>query len=276
LILVDDGSERECSRFAEEQARVDPDRILLLEHEGHENLGINASRNLGLERARGDLVAFLDSDDVWMPFKLAEQVAIMEKHPEAGMLYGSTRYWYSWTGRERDLDRDFEPILGVSDTEVLSGTRFLEGMLTGTLAVPCMCSVIARTEQARKAGGFDDEFSLFEDQRFYARMGVHSSVLVRSRCWDLYRQHADSICAVSRNAGMMREARRMHAEWLEGFLAKVGLQDGPVWMALRRRKWLEGRGGFWSRTGPRRFRKVLLRLEEWLLPSYLRRRIWSQ
>ena len=74
---------------------------------------------LGVSHAEGEYIAFLDAEEVWVPHKLAQQVAILGSHPEATMLYGNTRYQYSWTGNSEDSQRDFVPELVVrSDTLV--------------------------------------------------------------------------------------------------------------------------------------------------------------
>src|SRR5256885_11136720 len=87
LLLVDDGSTDGASEIARSYAARHPERIRYLEHPGHRNRGMSASRNLGLQQSRGALVAFLDSDDVWLPEKLARQVATLDAHPEAQMTF---------------------------------------------------------------------------------------------------------------------------------------------------------------------------------------------
>ena len=106
LLLVDDGSTDGASEIARGYAERHPDRIRYLEHRGHRNRGMSASRNLGLRETRGELVALLDSDDLWLPDKLATQVAILDAHPEAQMTVGATRVWYGWTGDPADAARD--------------------------------------------------------------------------------------------------------------------------------------------------------------------------
>src|SRR5690606_18441467 len=80
LILVDDGSSDGSPVIALEYAARYPGKISCLRHEGGENKGLSASRNLGITRARGALIAFLDADDVWTPEKLEIQAGIMTAH----------------------------------------------------------------------------------------------------------------------------------------------------------------------------------------------------
>src|SRR5215210_5662854 len=76
LLLVDDGS-YDCSpSVARNYAAAHAGRLRYLTPEGHANRGMSASRNLGLQHARGRLIAFLDGDDVWLTEKLAQQVAL--------------------------------------------------------------------------------------------------------------------------------------------------------------------------------------------------------
>lgn len=77
MIIVDDCSEDNtyelaCS-FAEKDKRV---KVIRREKNG----GVAAARNTALDAATGDFIAFLDSDDLWMPNKLEKQISFMEKH----------------------------------------------------------------------------------------------------------------------------------------------------------------------------------------------------
>ncbi|HEX8089705.1 MAG TPA: glycosyltransferase family 2 protein, partial [Blastocatellia bacterium] len=65
LLLVDDGSTDASAEIALRYAAGYRGRVRYLEHEGHQNRGMSASRNLGIASARGEFVAFLDADDVW-------------------------------------------------------------------------------------------------------------------------------------------------------------------------------------------------------------------
>src|SRR5437870_6205119 len=70
LLLVDDGSTDASSKMAKDIADQHPQNVRYLEHEGHKNLGMSASRNLGIREAKGSYIAVLDSDDFWFPQQL--------------------------------------------------------------------------------------------------------------------------------------------------------------------------------------------------------------
>ena len=65
-----------------------PRAVCYLEHEGHANLGMSASRNAGAAHARGAYLAFLDADDVFLPEKLERQVAYLACCPDIDAVFG--------------------------------------------------------------------------------------------------------------------------------------------------------------------------------------------
>ena len=80
LLLVDDGSTDASAAIAAAAEAADQ-RLRVLRHPGGSNRGLPASRNLGLQHARADLIAFLDADDSWEPQKLERQVALHGEAP---------------------------------------------------------------------------------------------------------------------------------------------------------------------------------------------------
>ena len=237
LLLVDDGSGPEGGAVARSYADRHPGRVRRLEHDGHRNLGPHASRDLALAHARGELVAFLDADDVWLRRKLEEQVSLIAAHPQAAMLYGNSLYWHSWTGQAADRSRDFVPDLGVPPGTLMQPPELLRRFLTGRAAVPCPCSVLARRDVIRHLGGFTDSIrNTYEDQVFYAKMCLHAPVFVAGACWDLYRQHAGSATAVAQGA-QERAWRESFLDWLAAYLREQDVRDPSLWRALRRERW---------------------------------------
>lgn len=239
LLLVDDGSTDASTSIARNYAAKKPGMIRYLEHEGHENRGMSRSRNLGIRYVRGQFVAFLDSDDVWLPNKLEEQVPLLECHSEAAMLYGRTKYWVSWTGRPEDRDRDgMTRTSGEFDCSISPPKQLLLFLEDGGETYPCMCSVLIRREVFDELGGFEDEFrDANEDMAFHAKVFLNRSVFVSSKCWDYYRIHRDSYWQSApvkvRSDNHSVELLR-YLKWLESYLVEQQNRDAAVWTSLRR------------------------------------------
>ena len=72
LVVVDDGSTDRSAEIADRVARATPERVRLVRHADCGSRGMSAARTLGVQAARGGLIAFLDADDVWLPEKIAD------------------------------------------------------------------------------------------------------------------------------------------------------------------------------------------------------------
>jgi glycosyltransferase involved in cell wall biosynthesis len=238
LLLVDDGSTDASSAIAQRSAKRYPDRVRYLEHAGHQNRGKSVSRNLGIRQARGDYLALLDADDVFLPNKLEQQVAMLEAHPEAGMVYGPTLYWYSWTGKPEDSRRDHLGRLGVQPETLFYPPELLTRFLRDGGTVPCTCGLLARRSIIERVGGFAEAIQhMYEDQVFLARMCLAAPVFVTGACGDRYRQHPGSTSNQAIQAGEYHPskpnpARHAFLTWLATYLDQLGIQDAAAWKAL--------------------------------------------
>jgi len=238
LLLVDDGSTDGSTEIALRHAERWPEKVRYLEHEEHGNRGASAARNLGISNAKGEYIAFLDADDVWLPHKLERQVAILNSQPEAAMLCGATQWWYSWTGNPEDAKRDHIRGVGVQPDTLVMPPKLLTLFLKNAINVPCTCSVLLRREIIEATGGFEEAIRrLYTDQAFYAKVCLKAPVFVSGDCLDRYRQHPDSCCSVAKRTGEHHFFRLFYLNWLEAYLTAQGIKNAEVWRALRKKQW---------------------------------------
>lgn len=244
LLVVDDGSTDTTGALAEAYAACYParasaasrtsawePRIRVLRHPRGENRGISASRNLALRHARGAMVALLDADDVWLPGKLARQVALLQSLPEVAMVYAQAERWVDhslpYCAERGSAGRNFVPPLLPPGARagVLEGPRLLEWFLQDESLTPCTCTVLLRTEAARRVGAFCNRFrGLYDDQVFYAKLLLEERVCVSPEVVARYRQHAASCCAVARKEETAERTRVEFLEWLDAYRARLAMR----------------------------------------------------
>lgn len=239
LLLVDDGSSDGSTAIARRYAQEVPGQVRYLEHAGHRNRGMSATRNLGLRHARGDYIAFLDADDLWLAPKLAEQVAILEREPRAAMVYGRTLIWHSWTGLPEDRARDHTIDLGVTPERVVEPPALFLLMLVNKTQSPTTCNALIRRHVVEELGGFEERFrGMYEDQAFFAKLQLKAPIYVAGACWAKYRQHAGSCSARAEQSSDYYATRRPFLAWLANYLAAEGIsKENLVWRALEQEIW---------------------------------------
>lgn len=90
LLIVDDGSKDGGFALAKKIAETDS-RIYVFQHEKGANRGVSATRNLAISKSKGEYLALLDCDDVWLDNKLEKQVPILRQYPEVGLVYSQAQ-----------------------------------------------------------------------------------------------------------------------------------------------------------------------------------------
>ena len=234
LLLVDDGSTDGSTEIAKVWLNRFPDKVRYFEHDGHNNRGMSAMRNLGISQAQGKYIAFLDADDVWLPGKLERRVAILESQPETAMIYGPAEYWYSWSDKSEDYSRDHVPDLCVKVDIVIEPPALLILLYPlGPGTAPPPSSIVVRSDVVKKLGGFEESVpNYYDDQGFLTKVYLSEKVFVSSECLERYRIHADSWCSVVERAGLEESQYKTFLIWLCQFLRSRDVRDAEIWNAL--------------------------------------------
>ena len=162
LLIADDGSGADAQLYlqsVEDSPRV---KVLWLSHTGRPAV----ARNCALRQARGEYVAFLDSDDLWTSTKLEIQMAALRSHP--GCRWSYTRFvLVDESGNPTDWQRAHSwPVPGGWIFDKLARSETV-------IAVP---SVMASRELLEQVGGFDEELIMCEDYDLWLRLAAQSEV----------------------------------------------------------------------------------------------------
>jgi glycosyltransferase involved in cell wall biosynthesis len=247
LLLVDDGSKDASTQIALRYAERYAGKVRYFEHEGHQNRGISAARNLGINNAKGEYIAFLDADDVWLPQKLDEQVAILESQPEAAMVYGPGKMWNSWKGNSNGLWQDRMQRLWVQPNVLVRPPTLLTLFLQRGSATPSPSGILVRQNVMEHLGGFEETaHNAYEDQTFYAKVCIKVPIFVADKCWYKYRLHPESCSSLTKKAGGIYAARLKFLEWLEEYLSKERVTDITIKKVLQKHLWIYRYSGLLS------------------------------
>ncbi len=150
ILVVDDGSE-DATPEALAPFRSD---VKCITHS--ENLGVSAARNSGIRESHSPLIAFLDSDDYWLPDKLATQVSFLSEHPEAVACQTEER-WIRRGVRVNPMKKHVKP----------SGDIFSPSL---KLCVVSPSAVVVKRSLLEEVGIFDEDFPVCEDYDLWLRI----------------------------------------------------------------------------------------------------------
>ncbi len=161
LIIADDGSNAETRAYL--RSLRDPRiRVLWLSHTGRPSL----NSNVALREARGEYVAFLDSDDLWLPRKLELQIESLRRRPERGWSY--TRFSV--------IDESGRPFVASKGRDWPAPGGWILRRLLAEETVIAQPSVVVKRELLEKLGAFDESLIMCYDDELWFRLAANSEI----------------------------------------------------------------------------------------------------
>lgn len=153
LIVVDDGSSDGTSTYVK---NLENERIMLF---SQENIGRSAARNLGLKKSRGELITFLDSDDLYLPTKLESQIDFLSRNKHFACIYTSA-----------DCFADSNPDVAIHRYDAKKSGNIYDEIAAYVPLTICLPTVMFRREVLNVIGLFDTELDRFEDTDYWRRI----------------------------------------------------------------------------------------------------------
>ena len=250
ILIVDDGSTDNTKGIVKS---VDDQRIFYL---FQENAGPAAARNTGIRKAKGEYVAFLDSDDLWHPRKLEKQMDIFRREDGVGLVSTGSTY----------LDSEgkciFKKACRAHDT-----TEYLKYLvLSPDKAFTGTPTLLVKKECFAKVGLFDERQLLFEDWDLCFRIGLRYEIRVINETLTTIRMDKQSFSSLSDELRF----KTMHLRYLEKAFGYEGLPEEIL--KIKRQSYSNA---FWSLGHRTLYRSKKFRMSRELLSQSLHYSPWK-
>jgi len=168
IILVEDGSPDDSIKVAQRLQSEFPEIIHLYQHPDGINRGAGASRNLGIKKATGNLICFLDADDYWLPGRLDEPLEILKVNADIDGVYAPGVYFFEGRDERHKCGNLLE---FVGSKKCISPGDLLEAVLAGSH----VCStngLIVRKPCFDKIGYYNEDLRRAQDMELFIRMAA--------------------------------------------------------------------------------------------------------
>jgi len=194
IIIVDDASTDALTKAAFERIKCVP-KVRIIDNAGKK--GPAGARNTGAFAAKGNWLAFLDADDLWLPDSLAVRFAALETYPDARFISGDFQIWDSETGVIEENFFQTRP-----RTSVFYGPAYkqqrpvrLRRPFNDTLftALCSSCSIIVARNLFIEAGGFEESLMYKEDHHLWFKMSKLADLILVPQSVFHYRQHCSNM-----------------------------------------------------------------------------------
>ena len=183
ILVIDDGSKDGSAELADQFGN----RVRVIRQH---NAGPAGARNRGIEAARGEYIAFLDADDIWLPGKVSMQAQYLQDHLDTAVVFGGFFRWHpqadgSFLAPPAPLNLD-SPLKLVPEH---SGWIYKDILLDSVI---CIITAMVRRSVFDTVGRFDESLRTGEDYDFWLRVSHQFQAVEFDRTLAYYRMHATS------------------------------------------------------------------------------------
>ena len=186
IVVVDDGSTDATPEILARYAG----RIVAVRQK---NQGSAVARNTAIAHAKGEYLAFLDADDLWLPGKLSAQAGYLDRHENVGMVYARWGLWNPSASGEFEI-QDGQATRGPAGVDEID--EKLSGWLYNELLLDCVVltsTAMLRRSVAQRVGGFESRFRRGQDYDYWLRTSQVAEIHKLAGVYTQYRIHGESI-----------------------------------------------------------------------------------
>jgi glycosyltransferase involved in cell wall biosynthesis len=264
VILVDDGSQDDSIESIRSLVERNPDRLRFVHHPRHQNLGIARTYALGIAACQGAYIAFLEADDRWDSNYLERKVALLDLHPEIGVVFSPYKIVSEgWYGRDMALR---QWILGLFLPRQVPFRNL--GSLIRKNNVATFSAFVTRKSLLADISLDLPPDMLFVDWWTLVHLSLRSKFFLDRGSVVYWRQHDDSTLGKQR----MEQHQKMLGAFMRAVYEDIGrqlenLDSGDSALFLKYRSVLPHLTGFYSHPCLSRFLAFFRRDPQWALES---------
>ncbi len=194
IIIVDDASTDASTKAAFERIKCVP-KVRIIDNAGKK--GPAGARNTGAFAAKGNWLAFLDADDLWLPDSLAVRFAALDMHPDARFISGDFQIWDSDTGaiednffRTRPKTSFFYGPAYQQESPIRLPRPFRDTLFT---ALCSSCSILVKRDLFIEVRGFEESLMYKEDHHLWFKLSKLTDLILVPQSVFHYRQHGSNM-----------------------------------------------------------------------------------
>ncbi len=215
-IMFDDGSSDGTPELGRKYASQSSRKIFFFEHEGKKNFGTAYTRNRAIEKSNGEIISFIDQDDIWYKNRLSYHLKLFSGLADCAMIWSPALYWYS--------ERTFIQPVGEKGRGLKNGIyeppQLIENFLKDLRCTPLPSASMVRRKHFDEVKGFEESVKGSEDIVLWLKLANSYRIYFDNEIIVKYRKHYDSTLRKAAESGIMNQWNLEFYRWVIEFLKK--------------------------------------------------------